>query len=161
MAVHTLQRTTILHTTVEQAWDFFSSPGNLSRITPPELGLRVTGEVPGRIYAGMMISYRVRPLPGITMTWLTEITGVEEGAFFVDEQRVGPYRIWHHEHHFRRLDEGRVEMRDIVTYVLPFGWLGNLAHPLLVASRLERIFAYREEVIRSMFPAPGQPHSSR
>ena len=99
----------------------------------------------------MMIEYRVRPLFGIPATWLTEITHVEPGKFFVDEQRIGPYRMWHHEHHFTALGDGKVEVRDRVTYVLPLGWLGELAHPFLVKPQLERIFAYREKAVGELF----------
>lgn len=157
MPVHTLRRTTILDTTIAQAWGFFSDPRNLSKITPPEMGFTVVSDPPERVYAGLMIEYRVRPLRYFPVTWLTGITDVVEGRLFVDEQRVGPYRLWHHEHHFSPRPEGGVEMTDLVTYVLPFGWLGNLVHPFLVAPQLRRIFDYRQGVIDRLFrtPAPG------
>ncbi len=158
MAIHTLRRTQIIPTSRESAWEFFSDPRNLAKITPPSMGFQtVTPDLPGRIHPGLMIEYRVRPVAGVPLTWLTEITHVTEGESFVDEQRVGPYAIWHHEHVFRDAQGGGVEMEDRVTYVLPFGWLGNLAHPILVLPQLERIFAFREEAVRSLFPAPTQP----
>ena len=103
------------------------------------------------MYPGMMIRYRVSPLFGIPMTWVTEITQVDIGRFFVDEQRVGPYRMWHHEHHFRDLGDGRIEMFDRVTYQLPFGWLSESVHTLVVKPQIEGIFAYREKVVNSLF----------
>lgn len=155
MPIHTLRRQTHLNLSPEEAWAFFSDPGNLSKITPPSLGFQVISQVPPRIYPGLMIEYRVRPFLGIPATWLTEITHVTDGRMFVDEQRVGPYRLWHHEHHFEPAAGGGVLMSDIVTYALPFGFLGNLVHPWMVAPQLKRIFAYRQEVIDRLFPAPS------
>ena len=136
---------------MERAWDFFSDPRNLAKITPPELDFTILTELPERIHPGMMIEYRVRPLLGIPVRWLTEITQVEPGKFFVDEQRIGPYRIWHHEHHFRALDDGRIEMTDRVTYVLPFSPLGDLFHPFLVKPQLAKIFTFREKAVGEIF----------
>lgn len=149
--IHVLETTQTLPIPVERAWDFFSDPRNLSRITPPELDFTIVSSLPPRIYPGMMIEYRVRPLPGMRVHWLTEITHVEPGRRFVDEQRIGPYRVWHHEHHFRALDGAGVEMTDRVTYVLPFSPLGDLAHPLLVRPQLRKIFAFREKAVRELF----------
>ena len=153
MAVHTLQTKQIIRASIGEAWAFFSSPRNLAKITPPELGFEVlTSDLPPQVYSGMMIAYRVRPLLGIPMTWLSEITLVEEGLRFIDEQRVGPYAVWHHEHAFHDLGDGRVEMEDKATYVLPFAPLGDLAHAWLVKLQLTRIFAFREKAVRELFP---------
>jgi ligand-binding SRPBCC domain-containing protein len=149
--IHRLETTQILATSLDRAWDFFSDPRNLSRITPPELDFTILTDLPPRIHAGMMIEYRVRPLLGIPVRWLTEITHVEPGVRFIDEQRVGPYRMWHHEHHFRALDAGRVEMLDRVTYVLPFAPFGDLAHPIIVRPQLRKIFAFREKAVGGIF----------
>ncbi len=152
MAVHTLHTKQILRATRQEAWDFFSNPRNLLRITPPELGFEVlTPDLPPRMREGMVIAYRVRPLLGLPMTWLSQITLVEEGVRFIDEQRRGPYAVWHHEHEFHDLGDGRIEMEDRVTYVLPFGPLGDLVHGPLVRPQLEKIFAYREKVVRELF----------
>jgi ligand-binding SRPBCC domain-containing protein len=150
MAIHQLRRTQIIRATPEACWDFFSNPANLRRITPPSLDFQVLSPLPPRMHPGLMIEYRVRPVLGIPMTWLTEITHVEAPHYFVDEQRVGPYQVWHHEHRFTPLDDGRIECLDLVTYVLPFGWLGNLAHPLLVRPQLEAIFRHRERVVAEL-----------
>ena len=110
---------------VPEAWSFFSDPRNLPRITPPSLGLEVTSDLPGKMYPGMIVTYRVRPIPGVPVDWVTEITHVREPSLFVDEQRFGPYRFWHHEHHFREV-EGGVEMVDLVLYALPLGGIGRV-----------------------------------
>jgi ligand-binding SRPBCC domain-containing protein len=135
---------------LSQAWDFFSSPENLATITPDYMQFRITSERPvPRAYAGQIITYIVKPLLGIPMRWMTEITHVATEKYFVDEQRIGPYRIWHHEHHFKATDNG-VEMTDIVHYQLPLGWLGRLAHALFVRRQLENIFAYRAQKVKEL-----------
>lgn len=151
MPIHVFRATQIVPATVEECWAFFSDPRNLAQITPRELDFQILSDLPPEIYPGMMIEYRVRPLFGLAMTWVTEITHVERGRRFVDEQRIGPYAIWHHEHTFTALEAGRTEIRDLVHYALPLGWLGNLAHPLLVAPELRKIFAYREKAVRERF----------
>lgn len=126
-------------------WRFFSDPKNLSRITPPEMRFVVRSELPPAIHPGLMIKYSVSPLLGIPITWLTEITHVDEPFHFVDEQRVGPYRIWHHEHYFRELDATSVEVRDLVHYVPPFGPFGGLINRFAIRPQLERVFDFRRE----------------
>ena len=133
-----------------EAWSFFSDPRNLSRITPPSLGLEVTSDLPGVMYPGMIITYRVRPIPWVSVGWVTEITHVREPVLFVDEQRFGPYRFWHHEHHFREV-EGGVEMEDIVHYALPFGTVGRVFGGPLVRRRLEQIFSFRRRFLAREF----------
>jgi ligand-binding SRPBCC domain-containing protein len=133
-----------------EAWDFFSSPKNLQVITPPYLGFEIQSELPEKMYPGLFISYKVSPVLGIKLNWTTEITHVNEPHFFVDEQRVGPYTIWHHEHHFVQ-QEGGIEMTDIVSYKLPFGFLGRLVHPFLVAPKLNEIFAFRFKKVDELF----------
>jgi ligand-binding SRPBCC domain-containing protein len=152
MPIHTLHRRSIIPTTRETAWAFFSDPRNLSKITPPDMGFHtVTRDLPSRIYPGLMIEYRVKPLAGVPLTWLTEITHVCEGESFVDEQRIGPYALWHHEHSFRNAPGAGVEVEDRITYALRFGWLGDLVHPFLVRPQLERIFEFREQAVRQHF----------
>jgi ligand-binding SRPBCC domain-containing protein len=157
MPIHVLRSAQIVPATIDECWDFFSNPRNLARITPPALDFHILSDLPPAIYPGMMIEYRVRPLLGIPMTWLTEITQVEPQRHFVDEQRVGPYAIWHHEHFFTALDGGRTEIRDVVHYVLPFGWLGNMVHPFLVTPELRKIFAFRERAVTEIFGDATQP----
>ncbi|MDT8440303.1 MAG: SRPBCC family protein [Desulfuromonadales bacterium] len=134
------------------AWDFFSRPENLAQITPANLGFEVTSPLPERMYAGLIVSYRVRPLLGVAVPWTTEIVHVREPEFFVDEQRSGPYRFWHHQHLFVPNERG-VRMTDLVHYQLPFGLPGHALLHGLVQSRLREIFAYRRERLRELFGA--------
>ena len=155
--VHRLRTVQCLPVGLGEAWDFFSDPRNLARITPPDLGLVVEGD-PEPMYAGQILTYRVRPFPGTRARWVTEITAVRPGEFFVDEQRLGPYRFWHHQHRLRAVSGG-VEVEDLVHYALPLDPLSRPAHALLVAPRLSRIFAFRREALRRLFPggAPVDP----
>ena len=136
---------------LDVVWDFFSSPANLSRITPPEMGFIITSPEQTEMYPGMFITYKVSPAPGIKLNWVTEITQISTGKFFIDEQRRGPYRIWHHEHHFKRV-EGGVEMRDILYYAVPFGFIGKLANLIFVRNKVKQIFSFREKRISELFP---------
>lgn len=151
MPVHTLERTQIIRAPLRTAWEFFSNPRNLEKITPPSLGFHILSELPDKMYPGMMIRYRVSPLLGIPLAWVTEIKHVDDQNYFVDEQRVGPYRMWHHEHHFRDLGDGRIEMLDRVTYQLPLGWLSEPVHALVVKPQLQTIFEYRANVTDKLF----------
>lgn len=136
---------------IEKVWDFISSPANLKVITPDYMGFDITSnQLASEMYPGMIISYKVSPLLGIKMNWLTEITHVKEGQFFVDEQRVGPYALWHHQHHIRAVDGG-TEMRDIVTYAPPCGFLGAIANMVIIKSKLKEIFNYREKAVDQYF----------
>jgi len=150
MKLHLFEARQNLPVPIGAAWEFFSDAANLARITPPSMGFEVTSELPERMYAGMIVTYRVRPLFGVPVTWVTEITHVEEPHRFVDEQRFGPYRFWHHQHLFREI-EGGVEARDLVHYALPPG--GGAVARMLVAPRLREIFAYRREVLERTFGA--------
>lgn len=154
MAIHVLQRSQVIHASLEDCWAFFSDPRNLATITPRSLDFVVVSKLPSRVHPGLMIEYRVRPLFGIPVTWLTEITHVEEPYYFVDEQRVGPYRLWHHEHSFTPLSGGRVEVRDQVHYMLPFTPFSEILHPFFVEPQLNKIFAFREQVLRERFKEP-------
>jgi ligand-binding SRPBCC domain-containing protein len=150
--MHQFIRKQFVKTDLKTCWDFFSSPSNLKVITPDYMGFDVKTEVPKRMYEGLIIAYTVKPVLGIPMEWVTEITHVKDNSFFVDEQRIGPYKMWHHEHHFREV-EGGVEMTDIVSYVIPFGMIGKLFHPVLVKPKLEEIFAYRFKIVDNLFGA--------
>lgn len=148
--MHTIKRISKLPISVEQAWNFFSSPKNLKEITPKYMGFDITRELPEKMYPGMIITYKVKPLLGIPLNWMTEITYIDEQNFFVDEQRVGPYKIWHHQHHFKAIDGG-VEMTDIVDYVLPLGLIGRIMEPIIVRGKLKQIFDYREKRVEELF----------
>ena len=151
MKIYHLKRTQILPIEINTAWDFFSSPRNLSVITPSEMNfeiLSMSGE--DKMYAGQIISYKVNVLPWVRMRWVTEITHVHEPEYFADDQRVGPYTLWHHQHHFKTTSEG-VEMTDEIDYALPLGILGQLAHSLFVRREVNRIFDHRFKVLEMYF----------
>ena len=137
---------------LDQAWDFFSSPLNLAKITPDDMEFIVTSSLQPdtKMYPGMIFTYKVSPLFGIKLNWMTEITQVEEGKYFIDEQRFGPFKFWHHQHHFKTIDGG-VEMTDILTYGLPFGILGEIAHGIMVKNKVKDIFAFREQKVNELF----------
>ena len=158
MTIHRFERVHVVPTNLDEAWSFFSSPANLPAITPPSLGFEVRSPLPTEMYPGLFITYRVRPLLGIPLEWVTEITHVSPKRFFVDEQRVGPYRIWHHEHHFREVPGG-VEMRDLVHFSVGFGPLGDIAARYLVRPRLDAIFAFRRQVLEERY-GPSSPARS-
>lgn len=138
-------------TNIKDLWKFISSPRNLSEITPEHMGFKITNEpISEKMYPGMIISYKVSPMFGIKMNWVTEITHVKELQYFVDEQRIGPYKIWHHEHHLTEIDGG-VLMSDIVSYQPPLAWLGDIANKIFIESQLKEIFRYRKEAMERIF----------
>ncbi len=154
MAIYRLRVHQVVPVALDEAWAFFSNPRNLPLITPPWLGLELTSDPPERMYSGLMITYTVRPFPGLALPWATEITHVAEGERFVDDQRAGPYSLWHHEHDFRVL-EGGTEVRDTVHYALPFGPAGDVIARLAVRPRVRAIFAWRRQALVERFgPAP-------
>jgi ligand-binding SRPBCC domain-containing protein len=150
MKVYTLIRKQVLAVGIEQAWDFFSSPSNLRRITPDYMQFRILHISGGeKMYAGQIIRYKLFALPFLPIRWTTEITHVEKHLYFVDEQRFGPYSMWHHQHKFRLVPEG-VEMIDEVNYALPLGFIGRIAHWLFVGRQVNAIFDYRYKVLEEM-----------
>lgn len=158
MGFYQLHKTQKVPATIEQVWDFISSPANLKKITPEYMGFNITSKLLSeKMYPGMIISYKVSPVLGIKMTWVTEITQVKEKEYFVDEQRIGPYTMWHHEHKIEPI-EGGVLMTDIVSYKPPFGFLGSIANSILIKKQLEEIFAYRTVAMEKMF---GRMENSR
>ena len=163
MAVFSLRRTQNIPGGSDKVWSFFVDPAKLSLITPPDMRFRTvssgvshSSENSSQIYPGQIIEYRLRPFPGFWVYWMTEITQVRQGLYFVDEQRRGPYRLWHHQHHFRPIPGG-VEMTDIVHYEIPFGFIGRWANTLFVRRQLERLFQYRFEVVEKMFGVYSPP----
>lgn len=136
--------------TMEQAWTFLSDPKNLKRITPDYMGFDIISGAERKMFPGQIIQYRLTPILGIPFRWVTEITHVQEGEFFVDEQRFGPYTFWHHKHFIKKTENG-VVMEDIVDYKLPLGPLGWLAHVLFVRGKVKQIFDYREKALNEIF----------
>jgi ligand-binding SRPBCC domain-containing protein len=146
---------------LDSVWDFISNPNNLKEITPPYLDFRVTSyHENNEMYAGMIITYIVRPLFGIPVKWMTEITHIKEKEYFVDEQRVGPYKLWHHQHKIEAIEQG-VLMTDIVTYMPPFYFVGSIANRILIRKKLADIFHFRTRSLENKFGIfPAEYHNS-
>ncbi|MXN90025.1 cell division inhibitor [Flavobacterium sp. Sd200] len=154
--IYTLHRLQKLPVSIHEAWDFIGNPKNLATITPKSMGFKTLSGDDRKMFAGQVIVYTITPLFGIKMQWVTEITHVANNHFFVDEQRFGPYAFWHHKHFLKEIPGG-VEMEDIVHYKLPFGFLGRLVHPFLVKSKLEDIFAFRQQKLTELFGEFKEP----
>jgi ligand-binding SRPBCC domain-containing protein len=151
MAIYTFSATQKIPVAPEVLWDFISSPVNLKHITPEFMGFEILNKgLPEKMYPGMIISYYVRPLLGIKTLWVTEITQVQELEYFVDEQRIGPYSLWHHEHHLKSIPGGTI-MQDIVNYAPPLGFLGSLANKVFIRRMLKEIFDYRTIKLEEKF----------
>lgn len=150
MKLYTLKSVQKLPISPQEAWDFLSDPKNLKTITPDYMGFDILSGADRPMYEGQIIQYIVTPVAGIKTKWVTEITHVKKGEYFVDEQRFGPYSLWHHKHFIKPI-KGGVEMEDIIDYKLPFGILGQLVHPLLVKSKLKEIFDYRKKKLIELF----------
>jgi len=159
MAAHSIKTVQKIPVSLDKAWEFFSDPANLQAITPGDMGFKIISRHQGdKMYAGQIIEYTVKPVLGIPVYWMTEITQVKDKEYFIDEQRFGPYTLWHHQHHFREIEEG-VEMTDIVHYKNPLWILGKLANVLFVKNKLMGIFTYRFQKVEELFGKwpGGQP----
>lgn len=150
MKIYTLHTKQNLPITLEEAWNFLSDPRNLKTITPPYMGFKILTGADRAMYPGQLIQYIVTPVLGIKTKWVTEITHVKDQKYFVDEQRFGPYDLWHHKHFLREI-EGGVEMEDIVDYKIPLGILGQIIQPILIKPKLNEIFKYRREKLIELF----------
>ena len=148
--IFTLTARQLVQTDMDTAWSFFSNPMNLAKITPEHMGFFITSELADQMYEGQIISYKINVFPRISTNWVTEITHIKEKKFFVDEQRYGPYSMWHHEHHFEGTEDG-VLMTDKISYKLPLGIFGKLLQPLFIKRQLNTIFDYRQKKLDSIF----------
>ena len=151
MSVYRLKKSQFLPISLEESWNFFSNPNNLGKITPPGLDLEITSEKSDKIYEGMIIVYNVSPIPFYKTTWVTEITHINRPYHFIDEQRIGPYKLWHHQHFFKKADNG-ILMEDLVHYSIHYGYLGRLLNKLYITKNLNFIFDYRFDVLDNLFP---------
>ncbi len=149
MKVYEFEQEQVLRASIEEVWAFFSSPANLNMITPDDLVFEITSTTLAKMHPGQIISYRIELFPGIKWPWLTEITHVQEGHYFVDEQRFGPYAFWHHKHFFEMTPEG-VKMIDYIHYALPLDPIGRLFHQP-IRSKLEQIFSYRYDILEAKY----------
>lgn len=151
MSSYILKRTQKLPISLAEAWEFFSQPKNLGEITPAYMNFKTLSDsFSDKVYAGQIITYKVSPVLGIPLFWMTEITHLKEQEYFIDEQRFGPYALWHHLHRFEETSDG-VIMTDVVNYKLPLGIFGSLAHKLFVKRQVEEIFSYREQILEQKF----------
>ena len=150
MKIYQINTKQNLPISVKEAWEFLSSPNNLAEITPKYMNFKILSGADKSIFAGQIIQYKVTPVLGITLKWVTEITHVKQNEYFVDEQRFGPYSLWHHKHFIKEIDGG-IEMEDIVDYKIPFGFLGQIAHSLFIEKKLKQIFNYREKKLVKLF----------
>jgi ligand-binding SRPBCC domain-containing protein len=150
MKVYTKETVQYVNASVEECWAFFSSPRNLQKITPETMGFQITDFDNKSMYAGQIIQYKVSPLAGLKLSWMTEITFVKENSYFIDEQRFGPYALWHHKHFFEPTENG-TKMTDLVHYALPLGFLGRIMNSLVVKNKLKEIFDYRCVKVDEMF----------
>ncbi len=157
--MYQLRSKQVLPISKAEAWDFLSSPKNLRVITPDHMGFHILDGADKPMFAGQIIQYTVKPFPFFSIKWVTEITHVVQNEYFVDEQRFGPYAMWHHKHFIKEVDGG-VEMEDIVDYKLPLGFLGRMMHPILVKKQLRQIFEYREKKLTELFGAV-EGHSTK
>jgi len=150
IAMTTLIQKQFLPVSIDTAWQFFATPANLNLITPKDMQFHILSAVPEKMYEGLIINYRIKLFPLVWVNWTTEITHVKDGKYFVDEQRIGPYRIWHHEHHFKEV-EGGVEMTDILHYDIGkwvFGWLAGV---IFVHNKVQSIFEFRRTKLNTIF----------
>lgn len=151
MGFYQLKQEMTIKATKDEIWDFISSPENLKKITPKSMSFDITSKnLAEKIYPGMIISYTVKPLLGIKTLWVTEITQVKDKEYFIDEQRIGPYKIWHHEHFIESVDNG-IKMIDIISYQPPFGFLGSIVNYFVIGKKLKAIFLYRKKSIEKIF----------
>ena len=150
MKIYRLHTKQNLPITKKEAWDFLSDPKNLKTITPDYMSFDILSGADKKMFPGQIIQYIVTPIFGIKTKWVTEITHVVDHEYFVDEQRFGPYNLWHHKHFIKEI-EGGVEMEDIIDYKVPFGIVGQLVHPIIVKPKLDEIFAYRRKKLIEIF----------
>lgn len=150
MKIYTFHRKQNFPISIDEAWSFLSNPKNLKTITPDYMSFDILSNIDRPMFPGQIIQYIVTPIFGIKTKWVTEITHVKDKEYFVDEQRFGPYALWHHKHFIKEIDGG-VEMEDIIDYKVPMGILGQLVHPILVKPKLEEIFEYRTKKLTELF----------
>jgi ligand-binding SRPBCC domain-containing protein len=150
MKVYKKETVQHVNASIEECWAFFSSPQNLQKITPENMGFQITDFDNKSVYPGQVIQYKVSPLLGLKLSWMTVITAVKDKSYFIDEQRFGPYTLWHHKHFFEATENG-TKMTDVVHYALPLGFIGRIMNTLVVKNKLQEIFDYRCVKVDEMF----------
>jgi ligand-binding SRPBCC domain-containing protein len=150
MKVYKKETVQHINATIDECWEFFSSPRNLQKITPETMGFQIVDFDEKSMYPGQVIQYKVSPLAGLKLSWMTIITAVKDKEYFIDEQRFGPYTLWHHKHFFEPTPNG-VKMTDVVHYALPLGFIGQIMNTLVVKNKLKQIFDYRVLAVNKIF----------
>jgi len=150
MMVNKLFYSQKLPISLDEAWDFLSSPNNLKLITPESMNFKIIDWDKKKAYPGQIIQYTVSPVFGMKIKWVTEITQVKRNSYFIDEQRFGPYSFWHHKHFIKEIDNG-ILMDDIIHYKIPFGFIGEILNKVYVQNKLNKIFKYRENKLNEIF----------
>ena len=150
MMVNKLFYSQKLPISLDEAWDFLSSPNNLKLITPESMNFKIIDWDKKKAYPGQIIQYTVSPVLGIKIKWVTEITQVIRNSYFIDEQRFGPYSFWHHKHFIKEIDNG-ILMDDVIHYKIPFGFIGKILNKVYVQNKLNKIFKYRENKLNEIF----------
>ncbi|QLE01933.1 SRPBCC family protein [Galbibacter sp. BG1] len=149
--IYQLKSSQVIDASIEEVWEYFSKPKNLNSLTPEDMDFEITSSIVSETYIGQIISYSISIFPLVRSHWITEITHVKNQRMFIDEQRFGPYAMWHHEHHFETAEGGKTHMYDIVSYKLPLGWLGRIFAGKLIGNRVKKIFTYREKAVDAIF----------
>ena len=139
---------------IDLLWNFFRKPRNLNKLTPEDVEFKIISGKSDDFYSGKIISYKIKPFKMINFNWVTEISQVKEGSYFVDNQIFGPYTMWHHEHHFKSNSNGTTDIIDIVKYKVPFYILGKLMHKMFIRKKLFKIFMFRQKKINDIFNNP-------
>ena len=151
MKIYEKRWQTVVPGEMDEVWEFFSNPANLQKITPKEMNFEILTDLKDvSMYPGMLIRYKVSPIAKIRMNWVTEITSVKPFEYFIDEQRFGPYALWHHEHRFEKTTEG-ILMSDILHYGVPLGFIGQIVNEIMISRRIDHIFEYRQDIIKEIF----------
>ena len=150
MMVNKLFYSQKLPISLDDAWDFLSSPNNLKLITPESMNFKIIDWDKKKAYPGQIIQYTVSPVFGMKIKWVTEITQVKRNSYFIDEQRFGPYSFWHHKHFIKEIDNG-ILMDDIIHYKIPFGFIGIILNKVYIKNKLSKIFKYRESKLNKIF----------
>lgn len=149
--LYSLYAKQIVDKEIDFLWDFFSKPSNLNKLTPEDVEFKIISGKSDDFYAGKIISYKIKPFKLVTLNWITEISQVKEGSYFIDNQISGPYKMWHHEHHFKSNNDGTTEIIDKVKYKVPFYILGRISHKIFIKRKLIKIFNFRQKKINELF----------
>ena len=152
--LYTLYAKQTVNKEVGVLWDFFRKPRNLNKLTPEDVHFEIKSGKSDDFYEGKIISYKIKPFKLLALNWVTEISQVKEGSYFIDNQVSGPYKMWHHEHHFKSNADGTTEIIDKVKYKVPFYILGRLMHKVFIRNKLLSIFNFRQKKINDLFNNP-------